>query len=351
MTEETQGELVTLDDEKAAGAEKIETTDKDPTKAEASNEKDDDAGDERVGHAEGKVETDDERRERNRAERREKKRRRQEFRERDALEMRFLRQRNEELEKQLNQTASRVVANEAVVIDGRIEQLRAQIAQANDVMGKANAAQDAASYSEALAIKDQLTERLRRLEREKAGRVDEVQQIQQRAQQPAVDPVMREQAAIFFRENQWYDPAGRDEDSLVAKAIDLALVQSGFDPRTPKYWDELRSRLKKRLPHRFAQGESLAGPDDDDDDDLDDDPPRSSGKSPQGTQQRTAATAGPKFPSGGATRNAKPGQVYVSAERKAAMIEAGVWDDPKLRDRVLRRYQKFDQDTDSRNRK
>ena len=343
---EDQGELVTLDEKTE---QKLETTDQ---KVEARQAALDEKTDERVGHDAGTVETDDEKRERNRAERREKKRRRQEFRERDALEMRFLRQRNEDLERQLNQTTSRVVANEAVVIDGRIETLRAQINQANDVMGKASAAGDGASYTEALQIKDQLNDRLQRLEREKANRVAEAQQTQQRAQQPSVDPVMREQASIFFSENPWYDPAGRDEDSLVAKAVDQALVQSGFDPRTEKYWTELRSRLKKRLPHRFAQGESLDGPDDDDDN-LDDEPTRSSGNLPQGSQQQRTATRreGPTFPSGGAARNPKPGQVYVSAERKAAMIEAGVWDDPKLRDRVLRRYQKFDQDTASRNSK
>jgi hypothetical protein len=34
--------------------------------------------------------------------------------------------------------------------------------------------------------------------------------------------------------------------------------------------------------------------------------------------------------------------VYISAERKEAMIEAGVWDDPVLRNKYLKSYSDYD---------
>ena len=37
-------------------------------------------------------------------------------------------------------------------------------------------------------------------------------------------------------------------------------------------------------------------------------------------------------------------QFLVSKERKDAMIEAGVWDNPELRKRYLKAYQAYDRD-------
>lgn len=352
-----QGEIVTLgeepDEKTKVGDEKIGDNtvvmvgdDREGKIKQAAEEEADDKEektDERVGHGESE-ETAEERRERNRQERREKKKRRQEYRERDALEMRYLRQRNEELERTVGQINSRVTLTEAAAIDGRIESLKSQIAQANDVMGKATAAQDANTYSEALAIKDDLQKSLARLEAAKTERLAEARRpAPQRA--PRIDPDVQNFGAIFMREHPWYDPAGRDEDSAIAQVIDQRLVAEGFRPNTKEFWDELRSRLKKRLPDRFKT--EANEPDDDDDDDEDDEPARPSApEAPVKPVKRDA----PSFPSVGNGKPLKAGQVYVSAERKAAMIEAGVWEDKALRERMLRRYQKYDQDN-ARNRK
>jgi len=301
-------------------------------------------GDERVGHDDS-GETSEERRERNRQERREKKKRRNEYRERDALEIRFLRQRNEELERTQTQLGQRVTLTEAAAIDQRVEAITAQIAQANDVMGKATAAQDSGTYTEALAIKDQLQKSLTRLEAAKAERLQEAHRPTSAPNAaPVVSREQQDYAAIFMRENSWYDPAARDEDSAIAQAIDARLVAEGLKPDTKKYWDELRSRLRKRLPEKFASSETSGDPDDDDDDDLDDEPPRPSAPKAQAKPVKRDA---PNFPSGGSGKPLKAGQFYVSSDRKAAMIEAGVWEDKALRDRMLRRYQKFDQDNRS----
>ena len=55
-------------------------------------------------------------------------------------------------------------------------------------------------------------------------------------------------------------------------------------------------------------------------------------------------STGPKITTGGRERPLRTNEVYIDADRKAAMIEAGVWDDEKLRARYLKRYQQYDKE-------
>jgi hypothetical protein len=138
-------------------------------------------------------------------------------------------------------------------------------------------------------------------------------QVQPRKQQ--IDDVTMSFAKEFLEENTWYDPQGRDEDSAIVLAIDQSLAREGINPQTEEYWDELRSRAAKRLPEKFGKPE----------------------KAPR------AARGGPAVGSGrehapASTRK----EIYVSPERKAALIEAGVWDDPVLRMKYVKRYAEYD---------
>ena len=135
------------------------------------------------------------------------------------------------------------------------------------------------------------------------------------AKQPQVDERMLHHAQEFIRENPWYDVQGRNEDSKIVIAIDQTLVGEGFDPTSPDYWSELRKRAAKRLPERFGRE-------------------KKEGRTPRG---------GPAVGSGrehapASTRR----EVYISPERKAALIEAGVWDDPVLRQKYVQRYAEYD---------
>ena len=105
--------------------------------------------------------------------------------------------------------------------------------------------------------------------------------------------------------------------SLVAKAIDGGLIAEGFDPSSKKYWKELDRRLAERLPHRF-----------DNEDDEDYNQPKS----------------GRRGPPVGGSRDITPGkrQVYVSPERVQALKDAGYWDDPQARERMLKAYSNYD---------
>jgi len=155
---------------------------------------------------------------------------------------------------------------------------------------------------------------------EGATREQFIAKIQERLsstqQQPQVDPRVVSYADQWIKANPWYDVNGRDEDSRITKAIDDGLVREGYNPADQDYWLELTKRVAARIG------------------DDTDDPPRR-------TQQPTGNSR-EHVPS--STRK----QVYVTAERKAAMIEAGVWDDPSKRAKFLKAYQDYDRNSASR---
>jgi len=133
---------------------------------------------------------------------------------------------------------------------------------------------------------------------------------------PRVDPRVQSYAQQWLEANPWYDPSARDEDSAVTKAIDDRMVRDGWDPASPEYWHELTRRVAGRI--------NTASDND-------------------GGSERTPRR---KAPPTGNTREFAPtstrNEVVVTPERKQAMMEAGAWDDPVARKRLLKAYQEYD---------
>lgn len=56
-------------------------------------------------------------------------------------------------------------------------------------------------------------------------------------------------ALVWHKQNPWF---GKDPIMTVtAQVIDSIMVQEGFDPNDPDYFDELDRRLRNELPHKF----------------------------------------------------------------------------------------------------
>ena len=147
-----------------------------------------------------------------------------------------------------------------------------------------------------------------------------------RAKQTAAAPVpsvnnseVAQRASKWASENSWFNANGSDPDSMTAKAVDSNLIAEGFDPASKKYWKELNRRLADRLPHRF-----------------DDD----------GEPSYNAPKSGRRGPPVGGSRDITPGkrQVYVSPDRVQALKDAGIWDDPERREKMLKIYSSYDRD-------
>jgi hypothetical protein len=314
--------------------------DEKPAKKKQKETEDDDAG-----HQENKA--DDEEEEDGEGEKPRKKSRKQrqrEARNRDKRELNFLRIRNEQLESRFGAVEARTIQNEAVAIDNRISHITEQLRIADQVIAEAVTKGEGKEMLEAQKIKGDLEQSLGRLRQAKANVERAIETVEAGGSvtpQPKVPAAVVANARTWLQNNSWYDPTkpDRDKDSRTVKRLDTAVMNEGYDPKTEEYWEELTKRVQKALPHRFDDDEDDddASHDEDEDDDEDERPVRrdkTNGKKPRGP---TFTTRGREVP-------LKPNQVYISPARKAAMIEAGVWDDPKERQRYLKSFAKYDRD-------
>jgi len=255
-------------------------------------------------------------REQRRREKQERRVRRAEAIKRERLEMEFLRKRNDDLERRFSalehQQSRQTMAN----VDAQIAHATREVNMAEEVIARAIKEGNGEDVTKALRYRDQAMERARQLAAHKQ------QALAQPQRQGQLEPEVANYAGKFLSDNKWYDPQGRDEDSAIVLAIDQAMAREGYDPRSADYWDELRKRVARRLPDKMKPPAQET---------QDDEPPR------------REARGGPAVGSG---REHAPAssrrEVYISPERKQALMDAGVWDDPQLRARYIRQYAEYD---------
>jgi hypothetical protein len=264
--------------------------------------------------------------ERRRLEKIERKKRRDEAISRDKLELSFLRKRNDELERRIGSVEQRTHQADLSQFDAQINGARQEAEMAERVIAKAVAAGNGEDVTQAMRYRDQAMQKAQQLAFAKQ------QAAQQRQAKPAdgMDDMTMHYAKEFIQDNPWYDMQGKDEDSAIVLAIDGALMREGFKPDSEEYWDELRDRAARRLPERFKQTERR----------NDHGEERAAREEPR---QQRQTRGGPTIGSGRehaptSTRT----EVYVSPERKQALIDAGVWDDPVLRQKYVKRYAEYD---------
>jgi hypothetical protein len=267
-------------------------------------------------------EDEDDKKARRRSENKSRRQRQKEARDRNDRELNFLRTRNEDLEQRFSrfeqETDARVTGSEIANVDSAINKARADLQLANVVIQQAVDQNDGKNLAEALDHRDTIRDNLRDLGEAK-GYLSSNRRSGGDYVQQQLDPRHVAHAQQFMIDHDWWDPSGRDQDSVTVLEIDRSLVQEGFDPTQKDYWNELRTRTEKALPSR---GTGDQGGD----------------KSGNGRSQNR----GPSFRTGGRERPLKANEVYISPERKAAMEEAGVWDDPVLRNKYLKSYSDYD---------
>ena len=291
--------------------------------------------------------------ERRRREKQERKERRERAIARDKLEMDFLRKRNEELEKRMLTQEMRSHRQDHYTVEQKIAEAEREARLAEEVMAKAIAEANGDDAAKALRFRDEALDKIRALsnERETLKRQEEVVKQPKNIQ----DPVVNNLAKSWISKNSWYDVNGGDEDSRIVLEIDSRLAQEGYVPRTELYWKELDRRVRRNLPHRYESDEDF-------DDDEDESATRKTNSSASRSKVRQNEASDEGQPS--ATRGAKKGppvgnnrehapastrkEIYISKERKEALIAAGVWDDPVLRTKYVKQYQKWDKENATR---
>lgn len=314
MAEDKENELVLIEDDEDEKEKQGQETEYVAVE-KPTNEQDDDGDDEDESSAKSNDGDDDERaaiRERRRLEKKERKERQQKAIGRDKVELNFLRQRNDELERRMANLETNSHRASLGDIDRQIQEAVNEAETAERIIAKAVEAGNGDDVTKAIRYREQAVLKAQQLAQYKQQQQGQLQQ----RQAPSLDKAIEHFANEFMETNNWYDPQGRDEDSAVVLAIDNKLAKEGYDPRTEEYWDELQSRIERRLPERFAKQKQVRKP---------------TGGPAVGSGREHAPTS---------TRK----EIYISPERKAAMIEAGVWDDPVLRQRYAKRYAEYDRE-------
>lgn len=240
-----------------------------------------------------------------REERRRARERRRKGKEMTLAELDALRRRNEELEQRLRSLEGRTIQQDLRAVDERLSTAQYRAQQAERVLAEAVQNGDGAKTAQALRVRDEALAEARELSAVKTRFQQAPPEVER------VDPRLKTHAQEWMEDNPWYDPDAKDEDSAIVNTIDNRLAAEGWDPTTAEYWDELQRRVEKRLPHLNQNG----------------------ARKPAPSSRRGPPIGGGREHASASTRK----EVYVSPEAKQAMIEAGVWDDPAKRKRVLAR--------------
>ena len=243
--------------------------------------------------------------------------------EQDKREIDFQKRELDRLQKQLdalnhNQTVSRVTN-----LDERISTALNEVSQMERVHAAAITKANGEDATAAMKLRNEAENRARQLQWEK-------QQLIEQANTPRQAPVpYLDKAQAFMAANPWYTHNGADSDSKLVQEIDAAVAKE-YIPTSDAYWKELQRRVDLNLPKRAKRDDRRQEVDDDVDDD-------------------TPTRKGP--PVGGSSRSVSSSQsgtqIRLSPERVNAMKEAGLWDNPKTRLKMAKKYAEYDKNNRS----
>ena len=331
-----------------------EVDDSDEPVDEDSDEEDDDEEEARLGKSE-ESEADDEAKAKKKSDHKSRRQRRKAAEQTLRRERDFLEKRNDQLERQIQalaqgqqHLAKRQEDTERGSLEREIASTEATITKADRVIAEAISNSKGEEAAEAQRIRDKLRDDLKELkDRHKEAAAKDEEDVGKGKETPTIDPRAIENVKKWHKKNSWFDFRRRDTDSKIAGAIDDSLMAEGFDPTEQEYFDEFNERIAKHLPHRALKKKKLNGgheePEEDDEEEENTGVSRKpKPKAKVGGEPKDVPSGGPKFRTGKGGRDLKPNEVFLSRDRIEAMKELGVWDDPKLRAKYLKRYREYD---------
>lgn len=243
------------------------------------------------------------------------RRRRQKERQRES--MKKTREENEILIRELRAAQERIAA-----LENRNLQVDTKTAETTYAAALAEIQRAEAQLKEAFETGDgDKAVNAQRLREQSLARAREAEELKRRItnpqpQQNLLDPLTDQYAKRWMRENPWFDPAGQDEDSAIARAIDEAwsreAAQKGITPQSERYWEELDERVKRRLGQDEAERK-----------------PRKSAPPVTGRGEYSP-------------RPTTKDNDTLTQERIQALKALNVWDNPEQRKKYIAAYKQYD---------
>lgn len=305
MTESDDDELEIIEIDEIPEPQDAEVPDEPEAEApepEEPEESDEDDDDERLGDSE--EESEEEIVNRNRVKRQKRRQARKQAQERLESELRMLRDMNADLIKRVGSIDSEMATQRANTLERQLEAARYEVNQAETIIARAVEAGNGTDVAAAIRLRDEAIQKAQQA------------QVALENAKPATgpDPRVRSYAQQWMAANPWYNPNGTDEASVAANAIDRTLMSEGYDPTSVEYFRELTRRVESRFGVT-AKAEAPA--------------PARRKAPPMGTSREHVPVS------------TKRG-VYVTPERRQALEDAGVWDDPVARNKYLKAYAEYD---------
>lgn len=232
-----------------------------------------------------------------------------------------LQRENEQFKQRLSQLERNTKAEQITRLDKGIEDAQVRLEYAKMKLSEATQNQDGQAMVEAQTLWQEAQEEVKRLSSVRQQADQEMRRPQQ-----VPDTGVQRLAAQWMRKNSWYNPQASDSDSRVAKKMDELMAAQGWDPSDPDYWDELDSRLQKELPHRYNDSQDE----------------NSNIRRPRNVVGSSGREASAAY--GGSNRS----QFVLSPERVKAMKDAGAWDNPERKARMIKSFVEYDRSTGRR---
>ena len=225
------------------------------------------------------------------------------------LKLQMLERQNQELIQRLSVIERKTHSADLARIDKAIEDSELRINYAKMKLAEAAEARDGQAMAKA-----------QELWLEARQQAETLKNLKKTASQPKQesnipDPRLQRLAADWMERNPWFKPDGKDLDSKVAKQVDETLTAEGWDPTSAEYWEELDNRLQKYVSHRYNAN-------------TDENPSRRS--KPRGIVTSSGRES--------ASRAGGKNTFTLSPEQVRAMKDAGFWDDPEKRSKMIKRY-------------
>jgi hypothetical protein len=223
--------------------------------------------------------------------------------------LQVLQRKVDELTQRLSVTESKTHSADLARLDKTIEDSELRLQYARMKMSEATSSQDGEAFAKAQEMWYDARKQVEDLKRFRETAATPRQQAS------IPDPNLQRLAADWMERNRWYKPDNKDTDSKIAKQIDESLTAEGWDPTSEEYWDELDNRLQRYLPHRYNQQEDET--------------------SSRRSRPRNIVTG-----SGRESSPAAGGRntFTLTPEQVRAMKDAGFWDDPQKRAKMIKRY-------------
>lgn len=223
----------------------------------------------------------------------------------------MLQRQNEELMERLSVVERKTHGSELARLDKAIDDTQLKIEYAKRKLAEATEAQDGEALAKAQEMWYESRRQLDSLQHIKKAAIKPVAQ----PQQPNLpDPRLQRLASQWMERNPWYKADFSNTDSKIAKQVDEDLAAEGWDPTQSDYWEELDNRLRNYLSHRYNG---------------------STDEVPSARKPRSVVTStGREVASSAGGRNT----FMLNPEQVRAIKDAGMWDDPQKRARMIKRY-------------